>query len=64
MRFQIYKSLRTRSEIKVPEWRWRLLAKNGKIIADSSEGYKRRSHAIKMVHKILLAADSAQIVFK
>lgn len=24
------------------EWRWRLRAKNGKILADSGEGYKRR----------------------
>lgn len=24
------------------EWRWRFIAKNGRILADSGEGYKRR----------------------
>lgn len=64
MTFVVYKSWRTRDEIKVPEWRWRLVAKNGKTIGDCSEGYKRRSHVIKMIHNIIVAADSAQIVFR
>jgi hypothetical protein len=25
------------------EWRWRLRANNGKIVADSAEGYKNKS---------------------
>ena len=34
------------------DWRWRLLAKNGRIVADSAEGYGTRrdlSRAIRMV---------------
>lgn len=27
------------------EWRWRITAANGETIADSSEGYKRRTDA-------------------
>jgi uncharacterized protein YegP (UPF0339 family) len=27
------------------EWRWRARAKNGRIVAESGEGYKRRSRA-------------------
>jgi len=30
---------------KKGEWRWRVVAKNGKIVADSGEGYKRPSAA-------------------
>lgn len=36
------------------EWRWRLKASNGKIIADSGEGYKQRSdclHGIDLVRQ-------------
>lgn len=34
------------------EWRWRLLAGNGRVIADSGEGYRHRQdclHAIELV---------------
>ena len=27
------------------KWRWRMLARNGKIVADSAEGYTRRNGA-------------------
>ena len=29
------------------EWRWRAKARNGKILADSAEGYKRRAMCLK-----------------
>ena len=29
------------------EWRWRLVAPNGRILADSGEGYKKRQGALK-----------------
>jgi uncharacterized protein YegP (UPF0339 family) len=35
MKFHVYKDARG-------EWRWRLKAANGKIIADSGEGYKSK----------------------
>lgn len=28
------------------EWRWRVIAPNGRILGDSGEGYKRRSAAV------------------
>lgn len=39
MHFYVYKD-------KKGEWRWKLRAKNGKIIADSGEGYKRRRDCV------------------
>ena len=38
------------------EWRWRLRASNGRIVADSGEGYRRRAavyEAVKRVRSIL-----------
>jgi len=37
-------------------WRWRLRASNGRIVADSGEGYRRRAavyEAVKRVRSIL-----------
>ena len=34
------------------QWYWRLKARNGKIVADSSESYKSRTHAKKMCGRI------------
>lgn len=34
------------------DWWWCLVATNGRIIATSGEGYKRRGHVIAMVQKI------------
>jgi uncharacterized protein YegP (UPF0339 family) len=44
--FEIFQSRST------GDWWWRLRAKNGKVIAGSAEGYKRKSHAITMTEKI------------
>lgn len=38
MKFHIYQDARG-------EWRWRLKARNGRIVADSGEGYKRKGNA-------------------
>lgn len=35
------------------DWRWSLVAENGKIVADSAEGYENRSHALRMVQEII-----------
>ena len=40
MKFEYYKD-------KKGEWRWRLKAKNGAIIADSGEGYVRKEDCLK-----------------
>ena len=35
------------------EWRWRVVnIRNGKTLADSGEGYKRRQHAVRMIAKL------------
>lgn len=34
---------------RAEEWRWRVRAANGDIVAVSGEGYKNKSHAIEMV---------------
>lgn len=38
IKFVIYQDLRG-------EWRWRLVANNGRVMADSSEGYVDRNNA-------------------
>ncbi len=39
---------------KAGEWRWNVRAANGRIIADSGEGYKRRHAAEKAVWRLWL----------
>jgi uncharacterized protein len=34
------------------EWRWTLRARNGRIVADGSEGYKSKRHCVEMCKKI------------
>ena len=34
------------------EFRWRFVASNGKIIADSGEGYDSRSHCIRAIETL------------
>jgi len=43
---------------KAGEWRWRLIAPNGKIIADSGEGYSSKGNAKRAVSKIISIEDS------
>ena len=45
---------------KVGEWRWRLIAPNGEIVA-VSEGYKSRLAAIDTIHIIGKYATVAEI---
>lgn len=33
------------------EWRWRIRARNGRILAVSSEGYKAKRHCERMVFR-------------
>lgn len=33
-------------------WRWRLVARNGKIVADSAEGYRRRIDCQNMARQV------------
>lgn len=33
------------------EWRWRIVARNGRIVADSGEGYKTAAGALRAWHR-------------
>ena len=37
---------------KAGEWRWRLIAGNGEIIATSGEGYVNETHARQMIKRL------------
>ena len=45
------------------EWRWRLLASNGRILADSGEGYRRRASARYAAGRVraILAGDALAV---
>ena len=36
----------------IDEWRWRLIARNGRIVADSGEGYNTRAACRVAIHRI------------
>ena len=49
MRFEVYKSGTT---LLSQVWRWRLVASNGRTVADSAEGYQSKAdclHGIELV---------------
>lgn len=46
MKFHIYRDTRG-------EWRWRLKARNGRIVADSGEGYVRKGGAERAAQKVI-----------
>jgi len=56
MHFEIYKD-------KANEWRWRLIADNAKIVADSGEGYFHQSDCVAMVEKIKKDANRFPVRF-
>jgi uncharacterized protein len=57
MTFELYRD-------KNLKWRWRLVAKNGKIIADSGEGYHNKQDCRKMIRKIRCMAIFAGLKTK
>jgi uncharacterized protein YegP (UPF0339 family) len=52
MTFEIYVD-------RVGEWRWRLKAENGRILADSGEGYHNRQDCWNVVELIKDSAEFA-----
>ena len=48
------------------EWRWRLRAPNGRILADSGEGYRRRRSVREAVHRVrtILAGQTPVVEVK
>lgn len=55
MKFEVYKD-------KANEYRWRLLASNGRMVADSGEGYTRREDAHRAIAALLSAIGDVTIV--
>lgn len=58
--FELYKDAKG-------EWRWRLVANNRKLIADSGEGYRRRHechNAVERVKKLCAVASVVEVMFK
>jgi hypothetical protein len=47
MTFVLYRDLKR-------QWRWRLVARNGRILADSAEGYNRRQDCLRIIDKIAI----------
>jgi uncharacterized protein YegP (UPF0339 family) len=55
MKFELYRDSKK-------EWRWRLIASNGRKIATSGEGYKRRVDAVAAIILIQTGAMNAEVV--
>jgi uncharacterized protein YegP (UPF0339 family) len=53
-RFDVYQD-------KAGEWRWRLLAPNGRTIADSGEGYTREADARRATKTVAFHVARAQV---
>lgn len=43
------------------EWRWRLVATNGNIIADSGEGYESKQGVERGIESVKQSAPEAQV---
>jgi uncharacterized protein YegP (UPF0339 family) len=41
------------------QWYWNLKHRNGKIVADGSEGYKRKSACIRSLTRIIAGIETA-----
>ncbi len=53
-RFEVYKD-------RAGEWRWRLVHRNGNIIADGGEGYSSKRNAIKGLRSVQHNAPGARV---
>lgn len=45
------------------EWRWRLVASNGHIIADSGEGYQSKQGVKRGIESVKQQANQADVTF-
>jgi hypothetical protein len=46
---------------RASEWRWRLVASNGNIIADSAEGYSSKQGAERGIESVKRTAGNAAV---
>jgi amphi-Trp domain-containing protein len=56
-RFEVFRD-------RASEWRWRLVHRNGNIIATSGEGYTSRQNALKGMRSVMKNAPDAEVVSK
>ena len=56
-KFEVYKD-------KAGEWRWRLRASNGRIIADSGEGYNNKQYCLHGIELVKKEAPNARIIYE
>lgn len=54
-RFEVFRD-------RADEWRWRLVASNGEIIADSAEGYASKQGAQRGIESVKRVAGDAPVV--
>jgi len=52
--FEVYKD-------KTKKWRWRLNAENGRIVADSGQGYSTKQSCLAAVKRVKTNSKSATI---
>ena len=52
--FEVYRD-------EADEWRWRLIRQNGRIIADSGEGYTERSSAMEAVERVQSLSGETEV---
>jgi uncharacterized protein YegP (UPF0339 family) len=62
MKFDVYReSDGDLGDLAAPgDWRWRLRARNGRIVAEGGEGYKRATDLVKSVKKYMCLEDVAR----
>jgi hypothetical protein len=49
-------------EDRADEWRWRLVAANGNVVADSGEGYASKQGARRGIRSVKRTAGDAPVV--
>jgi uncharacterized protein YegP (UPF0339 family) len=54
-RFELYRD-------EADQWRWRLVHRNGNIVADSGEGYARKAGAKNGIESVKRNAQAADVV--
>ncbi|AGB15023.1 hypothetical protein Halru_0380 [Halovivax ruber XH-70] len=54
--FEVYRD-------RADEWRWRLVARNGRIIADSGEGYTSKQGAERGIESVKRSAADAAVEY-
>lgn len=48
---------------KAGEWRWRLVAPNNRIVADSGEGYTRREDCERALKRVVVILADAMVQY-